>query len=300
MERVWGGRALESLYGKQLPPERKIGESWEIVDRPEAQSVVRTGPWQGRTLHELWRDHRAEIFGRVPDSERFPILIKLLDAEDKLSLQVHPPPDVAAELGGEPKCELWYITHASPEAELYVGVKNETSRRDIEHALARGTVEQYLHRVQVGAGDAMFLPSGRMHAIGAGLVIVEIQQNSDTTYRVFDWNRRDAQGQERELHVDASLQSIDFADVEPGLVRPEGEILVRQFCFAVERWELSQPRLAAKDGEFTIVGCLSGSIGCAGSVIRPGEFFLVPASLGERELRPLAAGSSLLRVSLPG
>lgn len=298
-ERVWGGRRLESLYGKHLPPDRPIGESWEIVDRAEANSVVRDGSWRGRTLHELWSQHRSEIFGDVPDCERFPILIKLLDAEEKLSLQVHPPADVAAELGGEPKSEFWYVTDAKPSAELYVGVKNETTRRDITNALDAGTVEQHLHRIRVRAGDAMFLPSGRMHAIGAGLVIVEIQENSDTTYRVFDWNRRDAEGNERELHIDASLRAIDFHDFEPELVRPIGESLVRHKSFAVERWELAEPRAAASPGRFAIVSCLAGGLECAGTAIKPGEFLLVPACLADRELRPTAPETSLLRVTLP-
>lgn len=299
MERVWGGRHLESLYGKHLPRNAQIGESWEIVDRPEAQSVVRGGAWRGRTLHDLWLNHRADLFGNVPASERFPILIKLLDAAEKLSLQVHPPADVAEQLGGEPKCELWYVTDAADDAELYVGMKNDTSRRELERALDRGTVEEHLHRIRVRAGDAMFLPSGRMHAIGAGLVIVEIQENSDTTYRVFDWNRRDAAGKERELHVEASLQSIDFDDFEPELVRPDGESLVRHESFAVERWDLPEGRSVAEPGEFAIVGCLTGAVRCAGIVIKPGEFLFASASLKDRELRPNEAKTSLLRVTLP-
>ncbi|HSH38163.1 MAG TPA: type I phosphomannose isomerase catalytic subunit, partial [Chthoniobacterales bacterium] len=205
MERIWGGRRLQTLFGKRLPAGVRIGESWEIVDRPEAQSVVHQGPWRGTTLHALWTEHRQDVFGEIAHSRRFPILIKLLDAEDKLSLQVHPPAEIAAELGGEPKTEFWYIADASPAAELYVGMRRESSRAAFEEAIASGTAEEHVQRVPVKAGDGMFLPSGRVHAIGAGNVIVEVQQNSDTTYRVFDWNRTDDTGKPRTLHVAESL-----------------------------------------------------------------------------------------------
>ncbi|MFL6539197.1 MAG: type I phosphomannose isomerase catalytic subunit, partial [Chthoniobacterales bacterium] len=208
-ERIWGGRRLESLYGKRLPAEKRIGESWEVVDRADEQSIVASGPLRGCSLHDLWLHHRAAVFGEVDNAQRFPLLIKLLDAEEKLSLQVHPPPDAAAELNGEPKTEFWYIADARPDADLYVGLKRHSSRDHIEQALETGTVEEHVHRVNVRTGDAMFLPSGRVHAIGAGNVIVEIQQNSDTTYRVFDWNRVDESGTPRELHVEQSLRSID-------------------------------------------------------------------------------------------
>ena len=206
MERIWGGRRLETLYGKHLPVGARIGESWEIVDRPEAQSVVHHGPWRGTTLHDLWIEHRREVFGEIADGPRFPLLIKLLDAEEKLSLQVHPPAELADELGGEPKAEFWYIADAAPGAELYVGMRKKSSRAAFESAIASGEAEKHIHRVPVRAGDGMFLPSGRVHAIGAGNVVVEIQQNSDTTYRVFDWNRTEASGSPRTLHVEQSLR----------------------------------------------------------------------------------------------
>jgi mannose-6-phosphate isomerase len=217
---IWGGRRLETLFGKNLPPAVRIGESWEVVDREEAQSVVHAGPLRGKTLHALWMEHRQEVFGDVEESPRFPILIKLLDAEEKLSLQVHPPARVAAELGGEPKTEFWYIAAASPGAELYVGMRADSSREAFEEAIASGNAEEHVHRVPVKTGDGMFLPSGRVHAIGAGNVIVEVQQNSDTTYRVFDWNRTDDSGKPRTLHVDESLRCIDFDDCEPSLIDP--------------------------------------------------------------------------------
>jgi len=295
-ERIWGGRRLHSHYGKELPPRVKIGESWEIVDRPEAQSVVREGPQKGRSLHDLWIRNRAEIFGQIAESPRFPLLIKLLSADEKLSVQVHPPPEVAAELGGEPKTEFWYIADATPEAELYVGLREGCSRDAMEEALRRGTVAEQVHRLPVKTGDAMFLPSGRIHAIGAGLVIVEIQQNSDTTYRVFDWNRTDAEGVPRKLHIDQSLRSIDFSDCRPELMTREGESLLRHSLFDVDQWQLTGPRPAAPHGQFAIVVCLTGELRCADVPLRSGECFLVPASLKERELEPAAKETSLLRI----
>ena len=299
MERIWGGRRLETLYGKRLPQGTPIGESWEIVDRPEAQSVVHSGPWRGRSLHDLWLNHRTEVFGEVPDAPRFPILIKLLDAQDTLSLQVHPPAEIAAELAGEPKTECWYIADAAPAAELYAGMKAGSSRSAFEEAIARGNAEEHIHRVPVKPGDAMFLPSGRVHAIGAGNVIVEVQQNSDTTYRVFDWNRTNPDGTTRTLHVEQSLRSIDFDDCEPSLVQPDGEAIVRHELFEIEKWELREPREAAPQGRFAIVCCLSGRVQCREASIGAGEFFLLPACLEDRLLHPAESETSLLRITLP-
>ena len=218
-ERVWGGRAIERLYGKKLPPGVPIGESWEISDRPGDASVIANGPLAGKDLRWLMEHHERELLGTAKSANgRFPLLIKILDAQEKLSLQVHPPARQAAELKGEAKTEAWYIAEAASGAELYVGLKRGVTRAEFETKIRTGAVAECFHRVPVKAGDTMFLPSGRVHAIGAGLVIFEIQQNSDTTYRVFDWNRVGLDKKPRELHVAESLASIDFADFEPGLV----------------------------------------------------------------------------------
>ena len=203
MERMWGGRRLESAFGKKLPPGKRIGESWEIVDRPEAQSVVRQGPWRGRTLHELWRDQRGEIFGaEMPDAPRFPIFAKLLDAQEKLSLQVHPGAAVAGALGGEAKTEMWYFAAANAGAEIYAGLRRGVERSGLEQALRDGGAADLVHRIEVKTGAAFFVPSGRLHAIGAGNLLVEIQQNSDTTFRLFDWNRGERAGAQRPLQIE--------------------------------------------------------------------------------------------------
>ena len=165
--------------------------------------------------------HGPEILGgaAAADDGRFPLLCKILDARERLSLQVHPP--AHARHLGDPKTEMWYIAAAEPGAELFVGLKAGVTRKAFEEAVADGTVAGCFHRIPSTAGDAMFLPSGRVHAIGAGLVIFEIQQNSDTTFRVHDWNRVGLDGKPRQLHVEESLASIDFADVEPALIKAE-------------------------------------------------------------------------------
>src|SRR5438477_6115914 len=199
MERIWGGQKLAAFFRKRLPANKRIGESWESVDRPEAQSIVREGPLSGRSLHDLWATFREELFGKVPDTPRFPLLIKLLDAQEKLSLQVHPPQEIAESLGGEAKSEFWYVAAAEPNAKVFVGLRKSMTRDQFEEALHSGTVADCVHAIRMKSGAAMFVPSGRFHAIGAGNLLVEVQQNSDTTYRVFDWNRVDEQGKPREL-----------------------------------------------------------------------------------------------------
>src|SRR6266851_1575425 len=291
MERMWGGRKLETEFGKKLPANKRIGESWEIVDRPEAQSVVTNGPLKGKTLHELWTECRKEIFGDVM-APRFPLLIKLLDAQEKLSLQVHPPDKIAAKLGGEPKTECWYVAAADPGAELFVGFRKPITREAFQKSLHAGSAADHVHPIRVKQGDAMFLPAGRFHAVGAGNVLVEIQQNSDTTYRVFDWNRKDENGKPRQLHVDQALQCIDFTDVAPKLVQPKGELLVRHELFEIQKWNLDAPREVTPRGQFAIVCCLSGKLSSADVNLALGEFFLVPASMQDRRLHPRVDGTA--------
>lgn len=292
-ERVWGGRALERLYRKNLPPKVPVGESWEISDRPGDASVIANGPLAGKDLRWLMENHERELLGDAKSANgRFPLLIKILDAEDKLSLQVHPPAHKAAELRGEPKTEAWYIADAKPGAELYVGLKRGVARGEFEKKIATGEVAECFHRVPVKAGDTMFLPSGRVHAIGAGLVIFEIQQNSDTTYRVFDWNRSGLDGKPRELHVSESLASIDFNDFEPGLVsapysgaeKLKRRRLVSSPLFEIEEFHaMAGAGAALGPGKPHIAAVVSGKLrvsdGSAEILLSPGDFSLVPANL---------------------
>ena len=299
MERVWGGHGLADMPGKRAPGGAPIGESWELVDRPDAQSVVAHGPFIGTTLHELWSVFRKDVFGAgVPDSARFPLLAKILDAQETLSVQVHPPAKIAAALKGEPKTEMWYLLDAAEDAEIFAGFRRGTTRAEFERALAEGRVAELLHRVPVRAGDAMFIPSGRCHAIGAGCLIVEIQQNSDTTYRVFDWNRTGLDGKPRALHVPESLASIDFDDHEPALAAIVGETVASCAEFHVEHWTLAAPRAdTSADGViFTVLG---GAVECSGERFERGQFFLLPAKAANRTLVPTAPGTAILRTTIP-
>jgi len=309
-ERVWGGRELERLYRKNLPPDRPIGESWEISDRPGDTSVIANGPLAGKDLRWLMENHRAELLGaaKPTTANRFPLLCKILDAREKLSLQVHPPADKAAELKGEPKTEMWFIADAAPGAELFVGLKRGVTREAFENKINTGGVAECFHRVPVRAGDAMFLPSGRVHAIGAGLVIFEIQQNSDTTYRVFDWNRVGLDGRPRELHVARSLASIDFSDFEPQPVQhkstSEGPIqkrpLVNDPLFRVESWEMAANAggpLKPKILQMVAVtkGQLEIHSGSTSMKLSAGQFGLIPAGLEQTEVLA-KSDTALLRV----
>ena len=305
MERVWGGRCLETLLGKPLPPHSEspsIGELWELVDRPEAQSVVFRGPLKGKTLHELWQSHRREIFGsrhEANPAERFPLLFKLLDARDRLSVQVHPPAEIAVPPLTEPKTECWYFLHAAQGAEVYAGLRSGITRRDFETALSKGTVEQTLHRIPVHDGESLFLPSGRLHAIGAGLVIVEVQQNSDTTYRVFDWNRTGLNGKPRPLHVEESLESIDFTDIEPGGTPASEPVIADCPFFRVEKKTFSSTWSVSLPDDFRVITCVEGTVRCGPTELRPGGFLLTPASSRELLLEPQTPLCSVLVTSLP-
>lgn len=221
-ERVWGGRGLAAQLGRSLPADAIIGESWEIVDRPEANSIVAMGHASGSSLAELRHSHCAELLGPNWDPRRpFPILVKWLDCQERLSLQVHPPTEIAASLGGEPKTENWYVVESTPEAAVLAGLKGGVTRAQFESALKGegDDIESLVTRLPTRPGDSLFVHSGRLHAIDAGNLILEIQQNSDTTYRVYDWGRLGLDGNPRQLHVEESLQSIDFNDFEPELIR---------------------------------------------------------------------------------
>jgi len=311
-ERVWGARNLARLYRKPLPPNVPIGESWEIVDRAEDMSVIANGALAGRTLRWLMEEHRPALLGSAQaPGGRFPLLVKILDAEDRLSLQVHPPAGIAARLGGEPKTEMWYVADARPGAELFVGLRRGTSRAEFEQRIQDGTLADCFHRIRVKRDDVMFLPSGRVHALGAGNVMFEVQQNSDTTYRVFDWNRPGLDGQPRELHVEQSLACIDFTDFEPTLVSVEwnaqGSLKVRRLVtdalFTVDEVRSSRPvTFPVTAGTATMLGVLDGSLDVQGGgeavTVPAGGFCLLPACLKEPVIG-LHEDTAILRV-VPG
>jgi mannose-6-phosphate isomerase len=313
-ERIWGGRNLETLYGKQLPPGKSIGESWEVSDRPGAESEIINGPLAGQTLHTLVQHHPRELLGGAPaHGGRFPLLVKILDAEEKLSLQVHPPAGRAVELKGEPKTEMWYIVHARPGARLYVGLEEGVTPAVFEQKIREGSVAECFQQVEVRSGDAMFLPSGRVHAIGAGLVIFEIQQNSDTTFRVFDWNRTDASGKARQLHIAESLRSIDFSDFCPQPIRQETGVfteanmhiqtLVEDSLFSVEAVTCASGcHIEYAPGIPRIIGVIEGEVRVAHPKhpldLKAGDFCLIPAAIDQARLE--MSGAAKFLAARPG
>jgi len=223
--RIWGGQRLREVFGKDLPVGEKIGESWEIADLPEGKSTIGNGPLQGQTLGDVVRQHADEIMGSKGlsrgsvsqascprfEGRQFPLLIKFLDAQDVLSVQVHPDAETCRRMGrGDPKTECWYVIAAEPGAVIYKGLKAGVTREQFAEAVREGTTADLLAAVSVSPGECHFIPAGTAHAIGTGLLIAEVQTPSDTTYRVFDWNRVDDSGKPRQLHIEEALESIHF------------------------------------------------------------------------------------------
>lgn len=282
-ERVWGGQDLRNILGREIP-EGHIGESWEIVDRAEANSKIVGGRWDGLSLRAAIERDCDIIMGPEWDSAMpFPILVKWLDCQERLSLQVHPPASVAPALGGEPKTENWYIAAAKPGAQLLAGLKQGVTRDDFEQALRADAAEPLVCALPCRAGDSLFVPSGRLHAIDAGNLILEIQQNSDTTYRVYDWGRVGLDGKPRQLHIDESLQSIDFEDFEPALMHVEAgdAVLAESSEFRLRRLYLQKGeayRIPA-DEEPRILSVVKGALeGDPSGPIRVSDNVLVPFS----------------------
>lgn len=281
-ERVWGGRALESFLGRKLPGSAPIGESWELVDRPEAQSVVENGPWAGKSLREVITAHTANVMGPAWSKERpFPILVKWLDCRERLSLQVHPPASIAARLGGEPKTENWYIARAEPGAAVLAGLKPGVDAARFRAALKDNTAESLVHRLPTVAGDSLLIHSGVMHAIDGGNFILEIQQNSDTTYRVYDWGRIGLDGKPRAMHVEQSMASLEAnTAAAPRLVRTADKVTVLAECreFRITRHRLTRgERLAFAAGEQArILSVVEGTLAAGGATLRVGDNVLLP------------------------
>ncbi|MCO8124395.1 class I mannose-6-phosphate isomerase [Stieleria sp. TO1_6] len=216
---IWGGSKLGRLLGKSIGDDNNYAESWELVDHGVDQSVVQNGPLAGKTLAELIADDHDWILGPHCDESQFPLLLKYLDCNRVLSVQVHPDDHYGARMAvsDRGKTEAWYVVDAQPGSLIYAGLKAGVDRSRLAEAMAAGKTDGVLHSFTPEAGDCVFIPAGTVHALGAGLVIAEIQQSSDTTFRLFDWNRVDASGQPRPLHLD---QSLEVSDYDSGPVQP--------------------------------------------------------------------------------
>jgi mannose-6-phosphate isomerase len=306
---IWGGRNLETILGRKLPP-GKIAESWEIAAHEDGTTVVANGRFAGTPLIDLQQQLGLDLIGSsnqwAQERGKFPLLIKLLDAHQPLSVQVHPDDAYAlAHEGNElGKTEMWVVLRASEEAAVILGVTPQTTRQAFRQAIDAGQLEPFLHRIPVKAGDVVCVPAGSLHTILGGLLIAEIQQNSNTTYRVYDWNRLQADGTPRPLHVDQAMDVVNFDQVAPGLCQPElisNENGLRRYrlChnqyFTTERIEIS-PR-----GEFVgkcngrsleIWGVLEGQAMINDLTLTAVRFTLLPAALGVYKVKGKTAASA--------
>jgi len=321
-ERVWGGNSLATLLGREIPAGMRVGEAWEIVDRPPDTSVVENGPLAGRTLHDICEEHGPDLLGpNVPYHDRFPLILKLLDPHDRLSVQLHP---TAAYVerhpeAGAAKNELWYALHAEPGAQIIHGLVEGATIEDLKAALDKGEVEPLLRFVPVEAGGFYYMPSGLIHALLPGSVMVEIQQNSDTTFRLYDWGRLGLDGKPRELHVAEAVEAAESFWGDPALgdheaLGPAGlpggvERLggLHSPFFRVEKLRIAPGKacLGLDAQSFTVLVGVGGSltVACRGgdavsAELGVGDSALVPAGVEALEVEA-ADGAALLTTTLP-
>lgn len=304
---VWGGRKLGSLLGKPIGDDGDYAESWEIVDREVERSRVANGALAGKTLADVIKDSAADFYGSNIPEGSFPLLFKFLDAQRNLSVQVHPNDEQGRKMPKPDlgKTEAWVVMQADPGAKIFAGLKRGFDRHAFDRELNRGTVELCLHSFEPNVGDCVFIPAGTVHALGAGLVIAEIQQNSDTTFRVYDWNRVGTDGKSRPLHVAESMATIDFERGPVSAVaplkteRPFAERLVACDKFVLERLKLTDPVKLATDDKMHLIAVLEGSVELPDAgVLEKGRVCLLPARPGSYEARPVG-NAIVLDICLP-
>ncbi len=284
-ERIWGGQKLREVFNKNIPEDKKIGESWELADLPGDKSVIANGELAGQTLNSAIKKYPKAITGNENFQSPFPLLIKFLDAQDVLSVQVHPDPQTCKRMGkGEPKTECWYIISAEPGAVIYKGIKHGVSREAFADSIKLGNVEELLVKIPVKQGQCHFLPAGTAHAIGAGLLIAEIQMPSDTTYRVFDWNRVDDTGKGRQLHIDEALESIHFDPSDDDLsVKTTGRLVDCEYFKIDKTSQAKNAESLLPPGQMKTLVILQGSgtilaVNKTSVEFSAGDCLLVPAA----------------------
>ena len=284
-ERIWGGQKLQQVFNKDIPPGEKIGESWELADLPEDKSVISNGEFAGQTLDAMVKKHPQEMTGDANFSTPFPLLIKFLDTEDILSVQVHPDAQTCRRMGkGQPKTECWYIISAAPGAMIYRGLKKGVTKNQFAESITDGSTAELLAEVPVKVGQCHFLPAGTVHSIGPGLLIAEIQTPSDTTYRVFDFDRVDDSGKARKLHIEEALGSINFGIQSSDLPVTTVGRLVDCEHFRVDKGHQAKGcELLLAPGKMKTMIFITGS-GAIGSAdgnrveFRAGDTLLIPAA----------------------
>jgi mannose-6-phosphate isomerase len=299
--RLWGGNALETVYNKPLPNE-PIGEAWLISDHPQHTSIVKRGQYEGQTLHDLLEHDAAALLGAraaLTVHGRFPLLLKLLDAQDKLSIQVHPDDDIAASLGENDggKTEMWHVLHTDPGSILYCGLPKTLTKEDVDSLLDSGELADNLCKINAAPDMSVFVPAGTIHAIGEGSLLAEIQQNSDLTYRMDDWGRVDNDGNPRELHLEKSRACVRYPNSHPGptpsFSYQDGVTTVRILAacpfFAAEEIVLNGPYNNPSRGDtFQIILSKSGDVTAETDTdsvtLEPGEAALISGSEKSRSL----------------
>ncbi len=310
---IWGGRRLATELHKPLGEGDDYAESWELADHEHGQSRVTEGPLAGVSLNELVRTRGAELLGpAIGLRSQFPILVKFIDARRVLSVQVHPDDERGQRLAGDNgKTEAWVVVHADPGSWIYAGLKPGVDRDRFAAALSAGHVDDLLHRVPAKAGDCIFIPAGTVHAIGAGVLLAEIQQTSDATFRVYDWGRLGPDGQPRPLHVAEALASIDFAAGPIDPTRPDSvpcpggrrELLARCPYFAIERRRIEAPTVVGTPERFTALVGLSGRAEVrsrsGNAALEKGQTVLLPAALGPCELAAIGGPATFLVATVP-
>ena len=304
-EKIWGGKNLKTHLNKNIEGLHHVGESWEVADHSEDNSIITNGDLKNSTLHQLLKEYKRDIIGLKPEQkfiERFPLLVKFIDANDKLSVQVHPNDDYTMqhEKGEFGKTEMWYIVHAEKGAKLIAGLSHSVDRDEFKEHLENNTVEEVLHHLEVQTGDVLFIPAGRIHAILPGVVINEIQQNSDLTYRVYDWGRVGFDGKPRDLHIKKSLDVINFNDVTPNPSKIHYAhidtnvmaILARCLYFQVEKYLLNDKmKFSGDKSSFAIFTVIDGYgvlqwENNKEMELNKGETILIPASITSYTIYP--------------
>ncbi|GAA4423463.1 type I phosphomannose isomerase catalytic subunit [Bremerella cremea] len=307
---IWGGRRLGTVLGKPIPETGDFAESWEVVDHGEDQSVVANGPLAGKTLGELVAEFPTDLFGNKSAGKTFPLLFKFLDANRDLSIQVHPDDAQGAKLDPPDlgKTEAWYILDAEPGSKVYVGLKEGVTREQLAQAVEANTVVDTMHVIEPQVGDCLFIPAKTTHALGKGLLVAEIQQASNTTFRLFDWNRAGADGKPRALHITESLETIDFdrGPVEPQEPQPTSDADINRLVtcdkFILDRWQFEGRKSIGGNQGFHIVAVLEGKIRTSHAqldqALGKGSTFLIPAACGSVQLNAIEP-TTLLDMYLP-
>lgn len=296
-ERIWGGKKLHSLFGYEIPTD-KTGEAWVVSAHENGSSKIINGPLAGQTLLETWKEYPA-IFGKKQVKKDFPLLVKILDATDDLSVQVHPNDDQAREMENEAygKTECWYVLDCEDDSEIIYG-HEAASIEEVQQRIDKGKWDELLTRVNVKKGDFFYVPSGMIHAIGKGIVILEIQQSSDITYRLYDYDRLDDEGNYRKLHLESAIQVINLFDMSQTAQELEKQIddlvmrqLIKKKYFTVYHWQLNGKVATPLTKDYLLVNVIDGNglikVGDQEFHIKKGDNFIVPATIKEYELMGL-------------